>query len=201
MYVTLGELFGQAVRKFPKKEALVDIRRNLRLTYEQWDTEVNKLANALLASGVQKGDRVSTFLFNTSELATVLFACAKIGAIFNPINFRLKAQEVAYILEDATPKILLFEKMTEPHIASIHKDFPHISFWYIDEDTPAYAVNYHERVKAAPSISPQIQVSENDIYAIMYTSGTTGKPKGVMHRHRDMVEQSLICHSVMRIHW
>jgi long-chain acyl-CoA synthetase len=199
LYVTLGELFNQTVRKFPKGEALVDIRRNLRLTYEQWEIEVNKLANALLASGVQKGDRVSTFLFNTSELATAFFACAKIGAIFNPINFRLKAQEVAYILKDAAPKALLFEKMVEPHIASIHTDFPHISFWYIDEDTPAYAVNYHERVKLAPSTSPQIQVSENDIYAIMYTSGTTGKPKGVMHRHRDMVEQSLICNSIMRI--
>jgi long-chain acyl-CoA synthetase len=199
LYVTLGELFTQTVRKFPKREAIVDIRRNLRLTYEQWDTEVNKLANALLASGVQKGDRVSTFLFNTSELATAFFACAKIGAIFNPLNFRLKAQEVAYILEDAKPKVVLFEKMVQPHVASIQADFPHISFWYINEDTPTYAVNYHERVKIAPSISPQIQVSENDIYAIMYTSGTTGKPKGVMHRHRDMVEQSLICHSIMRI--
>jgi long-chain acyl-CoA synthetase len=199
LYVTLGELFTQTVRKFPKREAIVDIRRNLRLTYEQWDTEVNKLANALLASGVQKGDRVSTFLFNTSELATAFFACAKIGAIFNPINFRLKAHEVAYILEDAAPKVVLFEKMVEPHVANIQADFPHISFWYIDEDTPAYAVNYHERVKLAPSISPQIQVSESDIYAIMYTSGTTGKPKGVMHRHRDMVEQSLVCNSVMRI--
>jgi long-chain acyl-CoA synthetase len=199
LYVTLGELFSQTVRKFPKREALVDIRRNLRLTYEEWEKEVNKLANALLASGVQKGDRVSTVLFNTSELATAFFACAKIGAIFNPINFRLKAQEVAYILEDAAPKVVLFEKAVEPHITAIRADFPHISFWYIDEDTPAYAVNYHERVKLAPSTSLKIQVSENDIYAIMYTSGTTGKPKGVMHRHRDMVEQSMICNSVMRI--
>ncbi|WP_027408791.1 fatty acid--CoA ligase [Anoxybacteroides tepidamans] len=199
MYLTIGDVFSQTVRKFPKKEALVDVRTGVRYTYEQWELETNRLANAFIEMGVRKGDRISTVLFNTNEFATAFFACAKIGAVFNPINFRLKSQEIAYILEDAAPKIVIFEKAVESQIASIHDQFPHISFWYIDEDTPSYAVNYHERVKAASSQISPIDVSENDLYAIMYTSGTTGRPKGVMHRHRDMVEQSLICNSVMRI--
>jgi long-chain acyl-CoA synthetase len=197
--MTIGDVFSQTVRKFPKKEAVVDITKGRRYTYEQWEQEVNRLANALLEAGVQKGDRVSTVLYNTLELGTAFFACAKIGAVFNPINFRLKSKEIAYILEDAMPKIVLFEKAVEPQITSIHDQFPHISFWYIDEDTPAYATNYHTLVQTAKATSPAIEVRESDIYAMMYTSGTTGRPKGVMHRHRDMMEHSMICNVVMRI--
>lgn len=197
--MTIGEVFSQTVRKFPKKEAVVDIMKGRRYTYEQWEQEVNRLANALLEAGVQKGDRVSTVLYNTLELGTVFFACAKIGAVFNPINFRLKSKEIAYILEDAMPKVVLFEKAVEPQMTGIHGQFSHISFWYIDDDTPSYAANYHVLVSNAQATAPSMDVSENDIYAMMYTSGTTGWPKGVMHRHRDMIEQSMICNAVMGI--
>ncbi|MCH1627098.1 fatty acid--CoA ligase [Fredinandcohnia quinoae] len=199
MYVSIGRLFEQTVSKYPKKEALVDVTKGLRWTYEQWNNEVNKLANAFISSGVKKGDRVSTYLFNNSELATTYFACAKIGVILNPINFRLKSQEIAYIINDASPKVFIFEKMLEPNIAAIAEDFPQTSFWYIENDTPTYADNYYERIEHTSTKSPKVDVSENDVYAIMYTSGTTGKAKGVMHRHRDMVEQSITCIAAKRL--
>ncbi|MFD2682254.1 fatty acid--CoA ligase [Bacillus seohaeanensis] len=199
MYLTIGRLFEQTVEKFGNKEALVDRSKGERLTYNEWNGEVNQLANALIASGVRKGDRVSTFLFNSYELGIVYFAAAKIGAILNPINFRLKSDEVAYILKDAEPKVVLFEQALEPHITKIHEQFSSISFWSIDESPPSYAVYFHDRVKTSPSTPPMVEVSENDTYAIMYTSGTTGRPKGVMHRHRDMIEQSLICIGAMNI--
>ncbi|MBB6454114.1 acyl-coenzyme A synthetase/AMP-(fatty) acid ligase [Salirhabdus euzebyi] len=196
MYATTGKLFELTVQSYAKKEAIVDVTKGIRWTYEEWDKEVNKLANALRASGVDKGDVVSTYLFNTIELANVFFACGKIGAILNPINFRLKSQDIEYIFKDSAPKVVLFEKALEPHVNAIHKNFGHISFWYVDNDTPSYAVNYYERVKNASIERPFVDISENDTYAIMYTSGTTGRPKGVMHRHRDMVEQSLTCVAV-----
>lgn len=199
MYATTGKLLELTAQNYPNKEAVVDLTKNVRLTYQEFDQEVNKLANALIASGVEKGDVVSTYLFNTIELATVVFACGKIGAILNPINFRLKAKEISYILKDAAPKVVLFEKALEPHVQAIHHEFPDISFWYVDEDTPDYAVNYYERVSHASAARPSMDVSEHDTYAIMYTSGTTGRPKGVMHRHRDMVEQSLICVAAMKL--
>ncbi|WP_456273386.1 fatty acid--CoA ligase [Bacillus sp. AK031] len=192
MSTTIGRIFDLTVKNFPNKEALYDVRKNVRFTYREWNDEVNRLANALLQEGVKKGDRVSAFLFNTEELGTTYFACAKIGAVFNPVNFRLLGEDVAFILNDAAPKVVLFEKAVEPVIQSIENRFPHIAFWFIDEGTPAYAASYHEKVQAAEPKSVDSEVDEDDVYAIMYTSGTTGRPKGVMHKHRDMVEQSLI---------
>jgi len=192
MTTTIGKIFDLTVQKYPQKEAVYDVRKNLRMTYSEWNDEVNRLANALLHEGVKKGDLVSTYLFNTEELATTFFACAKIGAVFNPINFRLMAEEVAYILEDAKPKVVIFEKALESTVATIEKRFPKSAFWFIDEDTPAYAASYHNKVKTSASTAVNAEVSEKDLYAIMYTSGTTGRPKGVMHLHRDMAEQSLI---------
>ncbi|TKD72048.1 fatty acid--CoA ligase [Pseudalkalibacillus hwajinpoensis] len=193
MYVTIGSLFLQTVKKYGKEEALVDSERNIRWTYEQWNHEVNRLANALLDAGVKKGDRVSTFLFNTVELGTLFFSCAKIGAVLNPINFRLKSNEIAYIIEDAKPSIFVFEKMLEPVVSAIQENYPEVSFWSIDEGAPAYAESYTQHLRLSSDREPAVDVDENDLYAIMYTSGTTGRPKGVMHRHRSMVEQSLMC--------
>lgn len=198
MYATLGSIFDQTVSMYPNKEALVDIRRGQRWTYSQWSDEVHRLANALIAAGVCKGDRVSSFLFNNSELPTALFACAKIGAVFNPINFRLKPEELIYILNDATPEIVLFEEALKETVEKVADQFPSIQFWFIDEDVPKYAVSYKEQVNAATLIDPLVEVEETDIYAIMYTSGTTGRPKGVIHSHRNMAEQSMACIAMLK---
>lgn len=193
MTTTIGKIFDLTVKKYPNKEALYDVRKNLRYTYKEWSEQVNRLANALLREGVKKGDRVSIFTFNTEELGTLFFACAKIGAVFNPINFRLISEEVAFILSDAAPKVVLFEQALEPVIAVIANRFDTISFWFIDEAKPAYAASYKEKVAAAPVEDVQVDVHENDLYAFIYTSGTTGRPKGVMHSHRNMVDQSVLC--------
>ncbi|MEK3934495.1 fatty acid--CoA ligase [Sporosarcina sp. FSL W7-1349] len=198
MYATVGKIFDLTVQKYPDREAIVDLRKGIRWTYGEWGTEVNRLANAFADASVEKGDRVSAFLFNASELASTLFATAKIGAVFNPINFRLKPKELAYILKDAEPKILLFESALEETVSAIRDDFPDIQFWFIDDQAPAYAESFGKKVRNAASTPPDVDVDENDLYAIMYTSGTTGHPKGVMHRHRAMAEQSLICITALK---
>ncbi|MBU5212341.1 fatty acid--CoA ligase [Heyndrickxia oleronia] len=200
MSTTIGKLFDLTVKKFPNKEAIYDVRRNRRFTYKEWEEQVNRLANALKGEGVRKGDRVSTYLFNNEELATAIFACAKIGAILNPINFRLMSEELAYILDDAKPKVVLFEQMLVSTISSIEQRYPQISFWFIDDQTPSYAANYQHKIQEASSVLEEISIEENDDYAIMYTSGTTGRPKGVIHRHREVIEQSLIVISAMKLH-
>lgn len=77
MTTTIGRIFDLTAGKFPDKEALYDVRKNLRFTYKEWSFEINRLANALLNAGVRKGDRVSTCLFNTEELATAFLPVQK----------------------------------------------------------------------------------------------------------------------------
>jgi long-chain acyl-CoA synthetase len=202
MGTSLADLFEQTVANYPNKEALVDVRLGKRWTYHEWDQEINKLANAFLSAGVIKGDRVSTFLFNTSEMATTLFACAKIGAVFNPINFRLKSEELAFILNDATPKVIIFEEALSSSIQEAREGVhSRTSYWCIDgqSEQDSVALNYHEQLMGSPSTRPEASVDESDLYAIMYTSGTTGHPKGVLHRHREMVEQSLALIGTMHL--
>ncbi|WP_394219240.1 fatty acid--CoA ligase [Halobacillus trueperi] len=196
---TLRSMFEQTVAKYTDKEGLVDLRLGTRWTYGEWDQEVNRTANALKASGVEKGDKVSTVLFNTAEYATVLFACMKIGAVFNPVNFRLMEKEIEFILKDADPKVVVFEKATAAHIAPVAKEMTSIEFWSIDEENLPYAMNYYERIDGVTTDRPVCELDENDPYAIMYTSGTTGLPKGVIHTHRDMVDQALIMTACLRL--
>ncbi|MBD8005596.1 fatty acid--CoA ligase [Bacillus norwichensis] len=195
---TLRDVFEQTVAKFPLKEGLVDRRLGKSWTYRDWDLEVNKLANAFRHAGVEKGDRVSTILYNTAEFATTLFACMKIGAIFNPINFRLTGKELKFILSDAAPKIVLYEKATSSTVTYAAQLISDIQFWCIDEPG-SFAKEYDEKISNASTERPTCELNENDPYAIMYTSGTTGMPKGVIHSHRNMVDQSLIMSAVMRV--
>ncbi len=201
MGTTLADLFEQTVANYRDAEALVDVRLGKRWTYRDWNLEINKLANAFLNAGVEKGDRVSTYLFNTSEMITTLFACAKIGAVFNPINFRLKAEELSFILQDATPKIVIYEKVLAESIEAVQTNNRFVTAYWIIDETPDsnFGTSFHAEIARAPEQRPNCQVDENDLYAIMYTSGTTGRPKGVQHRHRDMVEQSLALIATMHL--
>ncbi len=192
MSATIGSVFDLTVRNYPKKEALYDLRSGKRYTYKEWGEEVNRLSNALKEEGVKKGDCVSTFLFNREELAVAFFACAKLGAVFNPINFRLTPEELAYILGDAKPKVLLFEQELESVVAKIERRFPEMAFWYTDDAAPGYAVPYQVKMQQASDVSVDGDVGENDVCSIIYTSGTTSRPKGVIHCHRDVVEQSML---------
>ncbi len=197
MKPTLKSMFEQTAAKFADKEGLYDVRLGKRWTYSEWNKDVNRLSNALASSGVEKGDRVTTILYNTAEFATALFACAKLGAVFNPVNFRLTEKEIAFILQDASPKVVLIEKATEAQTAVAAERFTEMQFWSVDPHP--FFKNYHEEMSLAPDSPPVNQVTEDDLYAVMYTSGTTGLPKGVTHSHRDMMDQSLILAASMQI--
>jgi acyl-CoA synthetase (AMP-forming)/AMP-acid ligase II len=194
MRPTVADTLELTAEKYPEKEALVYPRKDRTYTFRELDERANRLANALADLGVEKGDRVSTMLFNGSEIVLAVFACGKLGAVFNPLNYRLPAGEVAFICNDAESSVLLFEGDTAEAVAGAREDLETVEeFVYVDEDVPEYARDFAGLVDDAPADPPGTVVSADDVYAFIYTSGTTGRPKGVVHEHRSMVEHDLIC--------
>jgi len=194
MYPSIRETLEFTADKYPEKDALVYPRRDQRWTYAEFDTKANQLANALADLGIEKGDRVSTMLHNGTEIILTVFACAKLGAVFNPLNYRLPAGEIEYILDDAESKLLVFEEATREAVEGARPNLETVEeFVFIDDDSPDVARGFYDLLEGADDARPDTVVEEDDTYAFIYTSGTTGRPKGVVHEHRDMVEHDLIC--------
>lgn len=194
MYPSLRETLEFTAKKYPNKDALIYPRRDQRWTYDEVNTKANRLANALTDLGIEKGDRVSTMLYNGTEIVLTVFACAKIGAVFNPLNYRLPAGEIDFILNDAESSLLIYEANTRDAVETARPNLETVDeYVYIDDDTPSHAQGFYDLLDAASDSRPDIVVDEDDTYAFIYTSGTTGRPKGVVHEHRDIVEHNLIC--------
>ncbi|WP_440771303.1 fatty acid--CoA ligase [Natronorubrum sp. DTA28] len=191
---TIGDTLEQTVDRYPDRDAIIYPRKDQRWSYAELDERVNQLANALLERGIEKGDRVATVLYNGSEMALAVYACAKIGAVFTPLNFRLPAGEIEYIVNDASAELLLFESATRESVEGARPALETVEdYVYIDDDVPEYATDFYELLESGSDERPDIHVAEDDVYAFIYTSGTTGRPKGVVHEHRSMVEHNLIC--------
>jgi long-chain acyl-CoA synthetase len=194
MHPTLRETIELTAKKYPERDALVYPRRDQRWTYAEFDARVNRLANAFSDLGIEKGDRVSTMLYNGSEIILTVFACAKLGAVFNPLNYRLPAGDVEFILNDAESSLLLFKEETRKAVERARSDLETVrEFVFIDEETPEYARDFYDLLESGDDTRPAVEVAEDDAYAFIYTSGTTGRPKGVVHEHRNMVAHNLIC--------
>lgn len=192
-YPTIGDTLEQTVERYPKKDAIVYPRKEQRWSYEEFNERVNKLANAMKDLGIEKGDRVATVLYNGSEIALIVYACAKIGAVFTPLNFRLPAGEVEFIINDAGAKMVIYESDTQEAVEGARPNLESVDeYLYIDDNVPEDDRDFYEVLEESDSSSPDVVVEEDDIYAFIYTSGTTGRPKGVVHEHRDMIEHSLI---------
>lgn len=193
MSTTIGNVIEWAARNYPEKTGLVYRRKNQSWTFRELDEKVNRFADSLKRRGVRKGDVVSVFLYNTSEFVITLFAAAKLGAIFNPINYRLTAYELQYILNDANSQVLVYEAALAEVVKQARKLGTHVArFIFVDEAVPDGDDCFYELAAQGENQRPHVHVTEDDLYIMMYTSGTTGHPKGVLHKHRDMVHHNFL---------
>ena len=194
MKASLRDALELSADNYPDKTALVYPSRDQRWTYTEFDRKANQLANALAELGIERGDRVSTMLYNGTEMILTLFACAKLGAVFNPLNYRLPADQAEYILNDAGATLLVFEEATRDVVESSRSAFATVEeYLYIDDDAPDFARDFYDTFRSASNERPETVVREDDIYALLYTSGTTGRPKGVVHDHHNIIEHTLMC--------
>jgi long-chain acyl-CoA synthetase len=179
----LGLSLTHAAQKWPSKAALVFEGR--RWTYAEWNRDVNRAAHAFRARGIGKGDRVACLTYNRPEQVTAFFALLKIGAVPVPINWRLAPNEVNYIVDDCGARLLLFEEALRDRVGPIKKDLASVEgFLYAGERPEGDEAPFREFIRPGSPAEPEAEVGLEDPAFIMYTSGTTGRPKGVVRTHQ-----------------
>lgn len=181
----VGDLSRVNARRYPNKVALR--HGAATLTYAELDARSNQLAHALISRGVAPGDRVAILSHNRLDFAVVTQGVPKAGAVIVPMNFRLQADEIRYILENAEPKVLLMEPgftdAVAGAIAGMAGEAPEIVI-LADDDAPETLIPTLGNISAGqPVTQPDVTVDPAGPYTIMYTSGTTGFPKGVLLSH------------------
>lgn len=190
MYVgtkTMGALLERNGDYYPNVEALVFESR--RLTHRQLHERSLRLASALHQCGLPRQERVAVLATNCIEVFEIYFAAYVVGYIAAPVNFRLAPPEIRYILADASPKVLFFEVQYADTVNALREHLPGIEHFICISDpsglnVPAWAVEYEAFLSAGSSEGPPIRAVPEDYAHLLYTSGTTGKPKGVIHTHR-----------------
>ena len=166
----------------PNKIAIRDLSINKELTYSELEIRSNKLAEWLQKNGVGKGDRVAILSHNCAEFFELEFACAKIGAIELPLNWRLTKPELEYILNDSTPTVLIYDSAFLDISLELQKDCQIKGSLQIDNEDPLN--QYESALRESNGNYEEVPTTHDDLIMIMYTSGTTGHPKGAMINHR-----------------
>lgn len=181
----------QAAINWPNKEALVFEGR--RWTYAQWNREVNKAAHAFVARGIRNGDRVAFLTWNLPEQVTGFYALMKIGAVPVPINYRLASKEVKYIIDDSGARLLVFEESLRDRVMPIKRDLASVEgFIYIGGTPEGDELPFEKFIAPGAEHEPAVGAGLDDPAFIMYTSGTTGNPKGVVRTHSAELFGSMI---------
>ena len=163
------------------------------LTWGEFDRKANRMANFLLTRHIRKGDKVAILLMNSLEWLPIYFGILKSGAMAVPMNFRYTAEEIKYCLELADADYLIFGPEFIGRVEDICDRMPGIkSFVYVGEDCPSFAEPYGSLVSYCSSKSPAVKIDDEDDAAIYFSSGTTGFPKAIVHRHRSLMHSCVV---------
>jgi O-succinylbenzoate-CoA ligase len=179
----IGSMLRQRATVSPRLEAYVEPSTNVRMNYAEMNALANRCANVLTSLGIRQGDRVGLLMPNSVEFCCLFYGAAKIGAVAVPLNTRLAAAEVDFILSDCGSKVVIYGEASATVVDAIKADTDcscTVSDW-----VPAGGSidSLGERLKAADANEPAGEYGGADNLFIMYTSGTTGHPKGVVHTH------------------
>ncbi|GAC1374628.1 MAG: acyl-CoA synthetase [Acidimicrobiales bacterium] len=193
---SLGDLLRRSARRHPDKVAIV--YRELRQTYADLDLQVNRVANALAARGVTRGDRVAMLSHNNHAFVVVHFALARLGAISVPINFMLGPDEVAYVLgHSAAIGIVVEEALVATADQAIDVAGADLRVRGVICDEGGTAPHGWEAVGEwaahADATEPDVELDDDDPAQLMYTSGTESRPKGATLSSRSLISQYVTC--------
>jgi fatty-acyl-CoA synthase len=192
----IASVLRSSVERYPARTALVFEDR--RWTYAAWFDRVSRLARALSELGVRPGDRVAFYVSTSENSVTTYFACQLLGAVAVPLNFRLSPGEAAYILRDSGARILVYGRTLADNalealsrVRSVHDA---ISCAYDPANVPGGHHHFDTLCETTEALSENFPIPASDqLSALVYTSGTTGRPKGVMHTHANDIAIAMNC--------
>lgn len=177
-----------------------------RLSYRELNQHINRTANALLGMGVEKGDKVAVLLTNCQELYEIYWACGKMGAVVVPLSPMLKPAGLKNLLQDSDSVALITSSEFVPTIRDIRKDLksiPDANYLLIDDDkgsSPGFRSYHHLKEENGSEEPEAAEILPEDPFNIIYSSGTTGLPKGIVHTHYIRCMYGLCFASAYRIH-
>ena len=168
---------------------------NLHLVFESTRSNFSRLAersyrlaSALYKLGVRRQDRVGMLAMNCAEYLDVYGACEVAPFIASPVNFRLASPEIGWIVRDAAPRVLIVEQQYVAMVAALRSELPSVQqYVVVGGPVPEWATGFEELLASGDPAGPPLRPGADDIHAIMYTSGTTGRPKGAMLSHATML--------------
>lgn len=182
----VGQILTMTANKFPGRTAIIS--GDQRFTYRQFNERVNRFAHGLLNLGFKKGDKVAVLLFNSNPFAEVYFATAKLGGAFTPINYRFAFEEVKHILNHSDSRFFIFGEEFTDLVKSIRPDLERVKTLISGGDHKVRnALHYETLLKRSRKDEPGVAISEKDVCQLMYTSGTTGRPKGALITHGNVL--------------
>lgn len=163
------------------------------ITWSVFDEKANRFANVLLSRGIKKNDKVGILLMNCLEWLPIYFGILKTGALAVPLNFRYDADEIEYCVDLADVDILVFGPEFIGRIEEIaDKISKNRLLFYVGENCPSFAEDYNEMVANSSSVSPGIEIKDEDYGAIYFSSGTTGFPKAILHKHQSLMHSAKV---------
>ncbi len=181
--IALADLVRRSARKTPEKTAVID--GSTRRTYAQLDADVDRLANALLARGGRKGERVATLCANSYPCIVAMFGIQRAGMVWLPVNHTLRADDIDFILGHAEPRFAFVDETFDAGAvrASLDARTEVLALVRYDVSGDARRPSFDTFLSESHPSEPLAEIDDRDVCQIMYTSGTTGRPKGVMHTH------------------
>ncbi len=163
------------------------------ITWRVFDEKANRVANLLLERGVKRGDKVAILMMNCLEWLPIYFGILKSGAIAVPFNFRYSSDEILYCAELADVDVMFFGPEFIGRIETIIDHLGlHRLLFFVGDTCPTFAESYYELVMNCASSAPLIRLEDDDDAAIYFSSGTTGFPKAILHKHRSLMHAALV---------